>query len=70
MNVSEHNEAKQTFCSSKGPIFSLNPTQHPYLTILTRKCLEILVVVNNILQNVSRVYRLVEYTTSVNRIGQ
>ncbi len=53
---------------SKGPIFSLNPTNQPFWINFEEKCTETLSEVDNTLQKVARFYNLVHNPTIINSI--
>jgi hypothetical protein len=60
---------KGNWCS-KGPVFSICPTHHPFWTNFEWKCTEIWPAIDDILQKVSRVYVLVQNPTLVYRMPQ
>ncbi len=65
MNDSEQNEAKRHFVLKNIVFIILNPS----IMNIERKCTKTLDVLDNILQKVTRVYSLVQYTTIVNRMS-
>ncbi len=60
----------EAICAQKGPISSLYPTHCPFWKHFSQKCTKTLVVVDNILQRLSRVYGLVQYVTVLCRMPQ
>jgi hypothetical protein len=69
MNGNERNKAKRYFVLKKDLFFCLNTTHNPFSTNFEQK-LQILMAIDNIPQNVLRVYRHIQYTTVVDRMPQ